>query len=417
MEHIFKSPDSNRKRIMFVILFSIGMLLFIGYEGQREQRILLEHYGEEQLLLVNQVIRFSGARSDVSSLSSDWEPQMRKILSESAVSGSRYWILCRGGSIVFLRNESLTKQYGTSDLSSYFSPEENTDFYQLFSEKKSFSTTVNRQEEGELLASVSQLTAGGTAYTLILCTKTSYIMSLNQMLAHQTYLMMAALFLSAVAIIVTLLFNGEITGAKEIIHSLREELQKRTLQLTALSEGQLTLFNQNQSALYDQKQNHNHNEPDRTKCRSALRGAGRREERKNREEKIKGEEDKKRRHRQYRLKFYLNTYHFIYINGNPGELHPHTWQMMAQAVNQKDGLILFNEVEQRIDAVLDRFQDKTLNDMEPFDVLNPTLENISEYFKNEFAAVLNQFGWQLIRFECSETPTRAYLIDQSDLLE
>ncbi|MDF2654785.1 MAG: 6-pyruvoyl-tetrahydropterin synthase related protein [Bacillota bacterium] len=415
MEHIFKSPNSNRKRIIFVILFSIGMLLFIGYEGQREQRILLEHYGEEQLLLVNQAILFSGARSDFSSLGPDWEPQMRKILSESAVSGSRYWILCREDSIVFLRNESLTKQYGTSDLSSYFSGEENSDFYRMFSEKKSFSTTVNRQGEGELLASVSQFTAGGTAYTLILCTKTSYIMSLNQMLAHQTYLMMAALLLSAVAIIVTLLFNGEITSAKETIHSLREELQKRTLQVTSLSEGQLTLFDQKQSDLYDKKQNHK--ETDRTRFRSALRGAGRREERKNREEGKYREARKIRRHRQYRLKFYLNTYHFIYINGRPGELHPHTWQMTAQAVNQKDGLILFNEVEQKIDAVLDRFQDKTLNEMEPFDVLNPTLENISEYFKNEFSAVLNQFGWQLIRFECSETPTRAYLIDQSDLLE
>ncbi|QOX63066.1 hypothetical protein FRZ06_06780 [Anoxybacterium hadale] len=394
MEYLFKSPGSNGKRIIFVILFSLGMLLFIGYEGHREQKIMLEHYGQEQLLLVQQAVLFSGANAGSNSVSLMWEQKMLRYLQDSTATGSRYWILSKEDRLLFLRNDSLTKQYTAKGLAGYFTAEKNADFLRRLAEEESFSAQVERAGEGELLASVKTFTAEGARYTLILCTKTSYIMSLNQMLAHQTYLMMAALLLSAVAIIVTLIFNGEISGAEEKNRALKEELQQRNLQVMALSEGQLAVFGKGEPAAMEAGE-----------FDAAAKGASA----------AIGEagtvSSENLRYRQYRLKFYLNTYHYIYIDGKPGELHPHTWQMTAQAVNQKDGIILFNEVELKIDGILERYQDQTLNDIPPFDVLNPTLENISEYFKNEFASVLNQFGWQLVRFECSETPTRAYLID------
>lgn len=394
MEYLFKSPNSNGKRIVFVILFSLGMLLFIGYEGHREQELMLEHYGEEQLLLVQQAVLLSGANGGSDPASLVWVPRMIHYLQDSGASGSRFWILSKEDKLLYLRNDSVTKQYALKGLSAYFASEKNADFFHRLAEQESFSAQIDKPGEGELLASVKSFPAEGTRYTLILCTKTSYIMSLNQMLAHQTYLMMAALLLSAVAIIVTLIFNGEIAAAQEKLFTLKEELRQRNLQVTALSEGQLNLFEGGEPA------GRGSAEPSgiRSGESAAFDTAG-------------TVSAGNHRYRQYRLKFYLNTYHYIYINGKAGELHPHTWQLTAQALNKKEGLILFNEVEQKIEGILERYQDHTLNDIPPFNVLNPTLENISEYFKNEFYSVLNQFGWQLVRFECSETPTRAYLID------
>ncbi|MDF3003282.1 MAG: hypothetical protein K0Q48_3401, partial [Bacillota bacterium] len=95
MEYLFKSPNSNGKRIVFVILFSLGMLLFIGYEGHREQEIMLGHYGEEQLLLVQQAVLFSGANGGSEPASLAWEQRMIHYLRDSAASGSRYWILSK----------------------------------------------------------------------------------------------------------------------------------------------------------------------------------------------------------------------------------------------------------------------------------------------------------------------------------
>ncbi|MCD2346180.1 6-carboxytetrahydropterin synthase [Clostridium guangxiense] len=120
------------------------------------------------------------------------------------------------------------------------------------------------------------------------------------------------------------------------------------------------------------------------------------------------------RYNQYRFKFYLNASHSIYLNGVLGQEHPHTWEITLNTIKLKDNFIIFNDIEKNIEKYLEKYQDSYLNKVDPFQTLNSTLENICQYFKNEFQNLLLENGWLLLSMEISETPTRSYIIDISD---
>ena len=117
------------------------------------------------------------------------------------------------------------------------------------------------------------------------------------------------------------------------------------------------------------------------------------------------------RYHQYRYKFYLNASHAIYIQNHLGQHHPHTWEITLDTIKVVDGFVQFNDVERAIEQFLEQYQDKNINDVEPFNTLNPTLENICEYFKEAIRSLLVDKGWLLLKIEISETPARSYIID------
>ncbi|WP_167958714.1 6-carboxytetrahydropterin synthase [Anaerosporobacter faecicola] len=117
------------------------------------------------------------------------------------------------------------------------------------------------------------------------------------------------------------------------------------------------------------------------------------------------------RYYQYKFKFYLNASHAIYIHGNLGERHSHTWEIMLHTLKMKENFIEFHHVEERMEGFFETYQGRYLNEVEPFQTMNPTIENCCEYFKQELADLLRQEGWILLAIELSETPTRSYVIN------
>lgn len=120
------------------------------------------------------------------------------------------------------------------------------------------------------------------------------------------------------------------------------------------------------------------------------------------------------RYRQYKFKFYLNASHAIYINGALGDKHPHTWEISLNLLKMQDEFIAFDQLEKSIEAFIGRYQNQFLNEIAPFDTLNPTLENCCQYFKQELGLLLAHLGWVLLVIEMSETPTRSYVINLLD---
>lgn len=114
---------------------------------------------------------------------------------------------------------------------------------------------------------------------------------------------------------------------------------------------------------------------------------------------------------EYRLKFYLNARHYIIINGNRGETHPHTWEFAINIQFAPSSFVEFNTFEEGIKDFLDKYQNKVLNDEEPFITILPTLENMTDYFAKEFFQIIYEIGGTLIRIEASETPTRSYIVN------
>lgn len=116
-------------------------------------------------------------------------------------------------------------------------------------------------------------------------------------------------------------------------------------------------------------------------------------------------------YRQYKLKSYLNMNHFIIIDNKPGEVHPHTWELIVSVISAQSDMTPFTNIERKIEEILDQYQDKLLNDCKPFDKLVPTVENAAKYFFRLIQDSIIQEGWILMMLEVSETPTRSYIIN------
>lgn len=115
--------------------------------------------------------------------------------------------------------------------------------------------------------------------------------------------------------------------------------------------------------------------------------------------------------REYRLKFYLNARHYIIIGDKKGETHPHTWEFALTILIRRKEFVRFNIFESKINEYFEQYQDKILNDVEPFDNILPTLENMVDYFTEKFRGIIKGIGGELICVEGSEGPSRSYIFD------
>lgn len=118
-------------------------------------------------------------------------------------------------------------------------------------------------------------------------------------------------------------------------------------------------------------------------------------------------------HREYRLKFYLNARHYIIIQGVKGETHPHTWEFALTIRIPHATFVEFNVYEGVIKDFLNPYQNKVLNNESAFLTVLPTLENMTDYFSEEFYKLIHQVGGTLLHVEASETPTRSYIVNLS----
>lgn len=119
----------------------------------------------------------------------------------------------------------------------------------------------------------------------------------------------------------------------------------------------------------------------------------------------------------YKFKFYLNASHYIIINGKQGEAHPHTWEFILDVVLPNSEFVQFSVYERTIESFFATYQNRTINDLAPFDAIIPTLENMVEYFGDAIRERIQAVGGQLEQIEGSETPTRSYVIsyDQDEV--
>ena len=116
-------------------------------------------------------------------------------------------------------------------------------------------------------------------------------------------------------------------------------------------------------------------------------------------------------YKQYKFKFYLNMNHFIIIGDKPGEVHPHTWEIIVSVISAQSEMTPCVTIERRMEEIMGQYQDKLLNDCQPFDKIVPTVENAARYFFRLIQDSIIQEGWILMMLEVSETPTRSYIIN------
>jgi 6-pyruvoyltetrahydropterin/6-carboxytetrahydropterin synthase len=118
--------------------------------------------------------------------------------------------------------------------------------------------------------------------------------------------------------------------------------------------------------------------------------------------------------REYQLKFYLNARRYMIQNGLRGDVHPHTWELCLRIRVGRGEFIAFHTFEETVGGYLTKYQNQLLNDVEPFDEILPTLENITICLARDLCEVIAELGGRLIRVEISKTPTRSYILNLDD---
>lgn len=73
--------------------------------------------------------------------------------------------------------------------------------------------------------------------------------------------------------------------------------------------------------------------------------------------------------------------------------------------------VQFDAYEKAIDEYFNQYQNHLINEIEPFDHIIPTLENMSDYFIACDQKDRTKSGWRTCPNGSSETPTRSYVIN------
>lgn len=119
----------------------------------------------------------------------------------------------------------------------------------------------------------------------------------------------------------------------------------------------------------------------------------------------------------FKITNYLNAGHAIRWADSTGQTHIHTWEITAQISNLDQKAFpdyRFTTIEECLARILEPFSQQELNLVPPFDELNPTLENFTDYLFTEFDRSLKELSCQLATLEVSESPTRSCVITRKD---
>jgi len=82
--------------------------------------------------------------------------------------------------------------------------------------------------------------------------------------------------------------------------------------------------------------------------------------------------------------------------GKCEELHGHNWKVAVRVASEtldSLGMVLdFGELKKELQKIMEKLDHKYLNDIPPFDRLNPSSENIAQFIFRELTNAINREG-------------------------
>jgi len=105
---------------------------------------------------------------------------------------------------------------------------------------------------------------------------------------------------------------------------------------------------------------------------------------------------------------FVNARHFVNLGNVSGPVHSHSWQVKLEVEipETEHDVVEFATIYREINSTLIPFENTVLNEKFPFNIIQPTTENISMYFFNILQSSLKRIDLKLIKLILWETPTR-----------
>lgn len=109
-----------------------------------------------------------------------------------------------------------------------------------------------------------------------------------------------------------------------------------------------------------------------------------------------------------KLVAFLNARHYMVFAGKKGQTHGHSWQFQADVsvANNDDSFIKFENLDKNLNNILIPYQRAILNDVSPFDQIEPLTENLAVYFFNVLYDELVALNVHLNKLTVWENPTK-----------
>lgn len=376
-----KDKAAGRLRTVLITVASVAIAAGAGvlcwYQLDSYENTLVDVFAQQQ----DQYVEL--AADELKSTKSADSTRFEKVIEAVSGSSSQYWTLSRGGELVFVKDVPETNRYrGISDVS-YFSVDDARGFIEGLAENEVYHSVVEVDSKS-YIASGTRFSLGKDSYSLCLLTGESVVTD------HNAYLAARANLATTIGITLTLFIVAAI-GL-----SLYSDRKSSRLVEAEADNSKLRKQVENLSSLCVRQE---------ASDALAIVGAV------SREDEASQDGGRIAMRRIYQFKFYLNASHFVFFNGSKGETHPHTWEFALKIkVRNNDDLVQFSTYEHALEAVFAPYQNKTINECEPFDTLLPTLENLVEVFSARLLSVVDELDADLLQVEGSETPTRSYMV-------
>lgn len=118
-----------------------------------------------------------------------------------------------------------------------------------------------------------------------------------------------------------------------------------------------------------------------------------------------------------KLSLFVNARHFVTFGGKAGPVHAHSWQIELEVMVPQDSeTVEFAAISHNVSEALKLFDDIVLNDIPPFNTIQPTTENIAMYFYNLIEDVLIRLELGLAKLILWETPTRGIQVSSRNAI-
>ena len=120
----------------------------------------------------------------------------------------------------------------------------------------------------------------------------------------------------------------------------------------------------------------------------------------------------------YKLSTHLSFSSAHYLNdyeGSCAKIHGHNWKVQievsASRLNETGMALDFKDLSDIAWQVIGKYDHRIINELRPFDTINPTAENISCYFYGEIKKLLPA-GVNIVKIGLWET--EKYLVEYSE---
>lgn len=116
----------------------------------------------------------------------------------------------------------------------------------------------------------------------------------------------------------------------------------------------------------------------------------------------------------YKFKYYLNASHSFHNDRE--NAHAHTFAITLFIEIMEKGFISFYEVDKKLEQYFAAYNGQYLNETAAFSDIEPTCENMGDFFYEDIRERLMKYRMHLRQLEIAETPVRKYCISDKLLM-